>query len=382
MSHTSPPRRKTRPLIDPAAVQALLTRARRDVEAGHVPSCQLALARDGRLELFETLGSAASGSRYVVYSVTKALVASAIWALVAEGRFAYDTRVADLIPSFSENGKATVTVDHLLLHTAGFPRAPMRPEEGADPARRVERLRSWRLDCAPGTSTEYHPTSAHWVMAELIERISGRDFRAFVNERIAAALGLERLRLGVDPVDQRDVNDVAIVGGSAEIAPVKRPSGEEIRIPEIRADILLRYNEPTVRTAGVPGAGAVSTAADVALLFQEFLSNARGVWDPALLADATGTVRNTFLDPYTRVPANRTRGFVVAGDDGFALMRSFGDGVSPRAFASPGVGGQVAWADPETGLSFCYLTNGIDSDLVRAFRRSHALSSLAVRAGR
>jgi CubicO group peptidase (beta-lactamase class C family) len=51
--------------------------------------------------------------------------------------------------------------------------------------------------------------------------------------------------------------------------------------------------------------------------------------------------------------------------------------MSPRAFASPGVGGQTAWADPATGISFCYLTNGIDADLVRAFRRSLSLSTRA-----
>jgi CubicO group peptidase (beta-lactamase class C family) len=48
-----------------------------------------------------------------------------------------------------------------------------------------------------------------------------------------------------------------------------------------------------------------------------------------------------------------------------------------RAFASPGLGGQVAWADPESGVSFSYLTNGLDADLVRAFRRSISLSKLA-----
>ena len=38
---------------------------------------------------------------------------------------------------------------------------------------------------------------------------------------------------------------------------------------------------------------------------------------------------------------------------------------------------QVAWADPETGLSFAYLTNGIDAHILRQFRRVVALSSLA-----
>jgi CubicO group peptidase (beta-lactamase class C family) len=358
----------------------LIGRARRDVDDGTLPSCQLALAKDGELIAWETFGDVRA-PRYTVFSVTKALVASAIWLLVSEEALSYGTRVAELVPEFAGHGKETVTVDHLLLHTAGFPRAPMRPEEGADPAKRLERFRSWRLDWPPGTQTDYHPTSAHWVLAEAIERTSGLDFRAFVNERICADLGLDFLRLGFDELDQRGVADVVIVGAPEQMGTITRASGEELELPEIRTDILLRYNEPVVRAAGVPGAGAVGTAADVAMLFQAFMRNTGGLWNAEVLADATGVIHNRMVDRYTTVAANRTRGLVTAGDDGFAVMRSFGDGASPRAFASPGVGGQTAWADPATGVSFCYLTNGLDADLVRAFRRSAKLSKLAAEGG-
>ncbi len=358
------------------AVEDLLARARRDVDDGLLPSCQLALARDGELVAFESFG-VAPAPRYVVYSITKALVASAIWLLVSEEALAYETLVADLIPGFGDNDKGRVTVDHLLLHTAGFPRAPMRPEEGADPETRLERFRGWRLDWEPGTRTEYHATSAHWVLADVIERVSGLDYRVLVNERICAALDLDFLRLGFDSLDQRSVNDVAIVGEPAQLGTVTRASGETFTVPEIRDDILLRYNEPAVRAAGVPGAGAVGTAADVAMLFQAFLRNTAGVWKDEVLSDATRVVRNTLPDPYTTAAAKRSRGLVLAGDDGHAVLRGFAAGASPLAFASPGVGGQTAWADPRTGVSFCYLTNGIDADLVRAFRRSLGVSNRA-----
>ena len=41
------------------------------------------------------------------------------------------------------------------------------------------------------------------------------------------------------------------------------------------------------------------------------------------------------------------------------MLRGFGSGTSPRAFGHGGAGGQVAWGDPETGLSFSYCTNGL-----------------------
>jgi CubicO group peptidase (beta-lactamase class C family) len=96
------------------------------------------------------------------------------------------------------------------------------------------------------------------------------------------------------------------------------------------------------------------------------------------LADGTGNVRTNFPDPLIGgAPASRTRGLVVAGDDGKSAFRGFGRTVSGRAFGHMGAGGQVAWADPETGLSFCYVTNGMDANLLRSGRRGTSLSSKA-----
>lgn len=347
------------------SIDELVGRARRDVDEGLVPSCQLAVARDGELIAFETLGAATNEDRYTIWSVTKAVVASAIWRLVGDGKLRYEDRVADLIPGFGANGKDAVALDHVMLHTAGFARAPMRPEEGAVREARRARFESWRLDCEPGSATAYHTTSAHWVLADLIETASGEDFRAYVSTLTGLTLG------GGNPLDVQIVGDPSVMG------TVERADGDVLELPEIDADLILRYNEPAVRAAGVPAAGVVATAAEVALFFQALLHDLERRWDPEVLADATRVVHNTLPDPYTRVPANRTRGLVVAGGDGMESLRGFGPGVSDQAFASPGLGGQIAWADPMSGLSFVYLTNGIDADLVRAFRRSISLSKLA-----
>ena len=47
-------------------------------------------------------------------------------------------------------------------------------------------------------------------------------------------------------------------------------------------------------------------------------------------------------------PARRTLGLVLAGDDG--VFRSFGHCCSAGSFGHAGAGGQIAWADPETGM--------------------------------
>ena len=59
---------------------------------------------------------------------------------------------------------------------------------------------------------------------------------------------------------------------------------------------------------------------------------------------------------------NRALTVVLAGDDGLTEERGFGTGASPSAFGHAGAGGQIAWGDPETGLSVGFLTNGFQQD--------------------
>ncbi len=351
---------------------ALLGRAAREIGEGRLPSCQLAVARDGQLLHVASLGAASDDSRYLTFSVTKALVAAAVWVAIGDGLLGPATRVAEHVPSFAREGFDAVTLEHLLTHTAGFPRAPLPPLDGATSAGRTAWFEQWRLEWAPGTQTEYSPTSGHWVVAELLEQATGTDYRRYVAERVIAPLGLRRLQLGVPVSDQDDILDTVAVG-------IDDPPDERAPIV-VTLDGLLEMDAPAVRAIGVPGAGAVSTAADIALLYQAFLHNPGGLWDEAVLADATGRVRNALADPWTGVPANRSLGLVIAGADGKAPMReALGRSVGPRAFGASGASGQVAWADPDSGLSFCYLTNGLESDQVRSFLRSSSVSSLAGR---
>lgn len=136
---------------------------------------------------------------------------------------------------------------------------------------------------------------------------------------------------------------------------------------------LISLNHPKAKVQGVPGGGSVVRAADLALLYQGLLANPSNVWDSAVLADATGRVRSSLPDP-SGVPANRGLGVVIAGDDGFAALRGFGTLASSRAFGHNGAGGQLAFADPASGLSCCYVTNGLDQNIAREHRRNVAIA--------
>jgi CubicO group peptidase (beta-lactamase class C family) len=152
---------------------------------------------------------------------------------------------------------------------------------------------------------------------------------------------------------------------------------DALPVTEVTDDALMGFNDAGVRAVGVPGGGGVSDATGLALFYQALLHNQAGVWKPDLLADVTTNVRNRLPERLGNYPINYTLGLRVAGDDGHAHMRGFGRTVSPRAFGHNGAAGQVAWADPATGLSFCYLTNGIEANTLTQGRRGVALSSIA-----
>jgi CubicO group peptidase (beta-lactamase class C family) len=360
--------------IDEGAVRRLLDRARREVDEGLLPACQVALAYRGEVVAEAAFGDATVDTRFVVFSATKPFVAGAVWALMGDGDIDVTLPVARYVPEFGTNGKESVTVEQVMLHTSGFPAAPMPPLEGATSAGRCARFARWRLNWEPGTQYEYHPTSAHWVLAEIVERITGRDFRDVVADRVTTPAGLPRVLGDVGAV----AAELVLVGNNATPEELLATFGvAELPVTEVTDDALLAFNDPAVQRVGVPGGGGVMRARDLALYYQAVLHNPQEMWSPDVHHDVTTHVRNTLPDVLTGVPANRTLGLIQAGDDGNSNIRGFGRTVSPRAIGHNGARGQLAWGDPDTGLSFGYCTNGLDRHEVREPRRGTALSSLA-----
>ena len=362
--------------LQQSRINALISRAQREVDEGLLPSCQVALAYDGEIVAEAAFGDATSDSRYVIFSATKPFVASTVWTLIAEGVVDITEPVATYFSDFGAEGKSDITVEQVMLHTSGFPHAPMGPPTWSSRAARQQRMSSWRLNWEPGTRFEYHPSSAHWVLAEIIEAVTGNDFRDEVETRVTSPAGLPRI-VGISPDEQDDIKDLVLVGEPATPDELEATFGvRELPASEVNDDAILRFNESDVREVGVPGGGGVSRARDLAMFYQELLHNAAGIWPTDLLADWTGTVRNTLPDPMS-VPANRSLGLILAGDDGKSNLRGLGRSVSPQAFGHNGAGGQLAWADPISGLSLGYVTNGYDRHEIRQPRRGTAIGTLA-----
>jgi CubicO group peptidase (beta-lactamase class C family) len=379
--------------LDPQKVQALLERAEREVKEGLLPACQVAIARHGKIGVMQTFGRAVQGgvekpatneTFFVIMSATKAFTSAAAWLLMQEGKLRPEDRVVQFVPEFGANGKDAVTVEQLLIHTSAIPYAPHWQKEWGDRKRRMERFAQWRLDHTPGEKFVYHVSANFWPIAEIVERVSGQTFQDFVRTRIAEPLGLPDLRVGIPDSLNSRVADLVWVG-----QPMTAEEYEKMGLKPPRAGVssiseagVLELNEPVTRAAASPSAGGITTAGDIALFYQALLNDGRAydgtqIWRPEMLREARRIRTGELRDPYLGHFAYRALGIAVAGGDGKANMRGFGRTNSPDAFGHPGFGGQTAWADPATGISFGYLTNGFDRNDIREGRRQVALSSLA-----
>lgn len=361
------------PGVNQPAVRRLIERARRDIDDGTLPSCQLALAVNGEIALFETFGSATGQTPYLTLSSVKPLLSMLVLALAEEGRLQLEMPVRHYLPEFAANGKEHVTVEQVMLHTCGFPRARIPDELASTSAGRRRAFAGWHLSYPPGTRFDYHPESAHWVLAELVEAVTGADFRSALHARVTDPLGLPNVLNGTR------VNAPLVACGQEATAAELRAAfgvsrGER---PAVTVDGVLHFDDPTFKSLASPGGGGVMTAAELATFYCEILTGRHSLWAESTLALARSDVRNELPDSTLGCRTRRTVAFVVAGPDGHASLRGFGRAGSPRAFGHNGAKGQIAWADPDFGLAFVYFTNGMDRNVVRDPRRTTALSSLA-----
>jgi len=355
-----------------SGLDALTRTIESELAAGHVSAAQVAIGLDGEVVEFQSFGSARPDSRFIIFSATKTLVAMALLPHLADGSLDLTTKVAHYLPEFGHNGKADVTVLQLLTMQGGFPQAPIGPDHWGTSEGRRAKFAQWRLDWPAGTRTEYHPIAAHWVIAELLETLNSRSYLDVVHERVVAPAG-------VDPVlGPAAAHTPAVTVRLAGQYPDDRAAlvevfGRDDLVPQasVGPDALLSMNHPALQAVGIPGGGAIATAADMARIYQHFLHNYGDALPAHWLADAVGTIRNASVSVTDGVPANRTIAGYTSGNDGHHLHRWMPD--APAAFGHAGAGGQLNWCDPESGLSFSFLHDTLHQDPRVEFLRAARL---------
>jgi CubicO group peptidase (beta-lactamase class C family) len=322
------------------------------VATGRYPGAQVAIARHGQIAVFRTFGAAritpgrapaADDTLWLLYSNTKVITACAVWLLVERGALRFTDTVAAHVPGFDAHGKGGITVLQLLTHQAGYPNADVPREAWTDHDLLRRAVCDFTLEWVPGSQVHYHGRAAHWTAAVLIEALTKQDYRDFIRENIAEPLGLGgELYVGLPDVDGKRAVDMHEPGPDG--APVRR--AEE--------------NTPEFRRAGTPGGGGYATARAMAAFYQMMGNggtlNGVRLLSPRLVDYVTRNYTGDRIDNYMGMPMHRGLGPHSRGTT--PTIRGLGSLAHPRTFGHGGVGSSYCWVDPESGVSFAYLTNG------------------------
>jgi CubicO group peptidase (beta-lactamase class C family) len=273
------------------------------------------------------------------------VVAAAIWKLMSDGLLETSQRVAEIVPEFATNGKEVVTVGQVLTHTAGFPFAPLGYPKMLDRAKRLEAFARWRLDWEPGSRLQFHLTGAAWVIAEIVQRLTGLTFPEYLRTTIVEPLGLGLLL----PVPAERYSTLL----AAPVATDRTSDDQEVDPwgPWYLAD-------PDVLAAAEPSHSIAGRAADLALLYQAFFHS--GLWKPDVIAEATRI--HVSAQPWGEKLYGGSQEIAhlglfcnVSGEVGGSWTPRTG---SPATFGNGGAPCQLGFMDPEAGTSFAFLTNG------------------------
>jgi CubicO group peptidase (beta-lactamase class C family) len=328
-------------------IERLTALIERHIAEGRYPGAQIAIARHGRLVLYRTFGDATlqrpagDHTLWLLYSNTKVVTAAALWVLAEHGAFRFTDRVSDHVPEFARNGKSEITVLQLLTHRGGFPNAVVPPDAWEDHALLKETVCNFTLEWTPGSRLHYHGSSAHWTAAVLIEALTGQDFRGVIRDTVIAPLGLQ--------------NEIFV--GVPEAAMAR--TAEMHEPGENRVKPLADNNTAAWKQAGVPGGGGYATARGMAAFYQMLLNGGElggeRILSPRTLGYAIRDWTGEMIDGYMNMPMHRGIGPHLRGIG--ETIRGLGSFASPGTFGHGGVGSSYCWADPDSGVSFAYLTN-------------------------
>ncbi|MEU2928588.1 serine hydrolase domain-containing protein [Streptomyces sp. NPDC007251] len=318
------------------------------------------------------------GTAQIVRSATKGVAAAALLLLHQRGELDLDAPVGAYWPEYKAAGKEHTLVRHLLAHRAGVPvlDRPLTPAEAADPDLGAAAVAAQAPVWEPGTDHGYHAQTYSWLTGELIRRITGRPVGAWIAEEIARPVGAdlwlglpdsEHARVGrVGPVEAPEAAGALKTRPKRTVAEAYADPGSLTRRAFAAITPLPDENDPAYRAAVLPASNGIATADGLARFYA------------SLIGEVDGATRLFTPETVRLARAEQSAGpdrVLVVGTRfglGYMLHGAASPLLSPGSFGHPGRGGALAFADPETGIAFGYVTNGFRKS-VTADPRAQAL---------
>ena len=317
-----------------------------------------------------------------VFSTTKAITATCFLQLVERGKVDLDALVGDYWPEYACNGKEKTRVSDFLCH-----RAAMHGFQGGVPQFDYRHWDQWTEALAqqrpfrePGTTQGYHALTYGWLVGELIRRIDGRSVGQYFHEEIAEPFNLD-FKIGLEDQDIQRCGDILVdpqptpwVLMAIAIAPdfvlpkSLRSLKSFLRMGDLKVAFASKaaqlggtntreMNTREWREAEIPSANGHGTAESLAKLFG-ILSSGGERDGKRIISTETLKLALTPLSegPDTVILGEPIR-FGVGYDLGLGITTIRGTPHPSRIFGHCGVGGTVAFGDPETGLGYGFLCN-------------------------
>jgi CubicO group peptidase (beta-lactamase class C family) len=303
----------------------------------------------------------------VVHSATKGLAAMTMALAHSRGWLDYEERVAAYWPEFAQHGKGTITVRQLLAHQAGLFAIdePVGRDDVADLDKLARILARQKPAWEPGTRLAYHALTLGFYEGELIRRVdpAHRSLGTFFHDEIAAPLGLD-VYIGLpEDIPNARLATLAPPGRLQMLFGFPLRFAWEAMNPHSNLHRALVVNPGTgiyldrqriyARHLEVPSGNAVGTARAIAHAYSVFATGGRelslGEETLDLLAAPAIPPTHGFHDECLKGEVQFSLGFMKPGGSW-----QFG---GPRSYGSPGSGGSLGFADPDTGIGYAYVTS-------------------------
>ncbi|MEK4426208.1 serine hydrolase domain-containing protein [Solibacillus sp. FSL K6-1523] len=179
--------------FDPTKVDEYVTNY---IEKNGLPGAAIVVVKDGNVLYEKGFGHDSDGNQLTENSIigiasgTKPFTAFAVLQLVDEGTVKLDDPIANYLPELKmdDDRWEQVTVRQLLSHTSGIPNPTIvAPSYTLNEG--VERLHDWKLQSTPGDKYLYSNAN-YWILAYLVEKISGMAFNDYLDQYIFSPLGM------------------------------------------------------------------------------------------------------------------------------------------------------------------------------------------------
>jgi CubicO group peptidase (beta-lactamase class C family) len=312
------------------------------------------------------------------YSTTKGLTATCLHMLADRGLVDYQAPVATYWPEFAQNGKAAITVYHLLTHQSSLAPLPEGMYGAAlfDWDAVIHGLEKEAPAWEPGTASGYHAVTFGFLVGEVVRRVSGKSLGTFLRDEVTTPLGIAdemyvglpesaeprvaKLKAADVPAEGREM--MKMLAGTPDGKIMIRALGIDLDAEDGAGDV---FDSPAGHRAEIPAANGIMTARALARMYAA-LANYGELDGVRLMSEKTvramSAVQTRRQDKVIMLPVGWSLGYMNGGADGWP------QGPRDTAFGHIGLGGSVGYADPEIGMAFGFVPNKLTMDLVGAGR--------------